>query len=80
MNRTDTHPMALDDARAEEPRQVKSWADDYSRPWSETMPAPDPLATARRAPASAARGLATWGLVAASLGLAFLALRWMLQS
>ena len=58
-------------------RQVTPWADNVSRPWSETMPAPAPdageVAAVPKSPIS--QRLVRWALVAALFGLAVYALR-----
>ena len=85
MDTIKTHPMPLGaierraPGRSRRPAEPLSWADDVSRPWSETMPAPGPVAFRRVAASVRARRLARWGLTATALGVAWYALRWMLR-
>lgn len=82
MDSLDTHPMPLGELTAREPRklrQVTPWADNVSRPWSETMPAPDAAEAIANAPAPITRRLVRWALAAALLGVAVYALRWLLR-
>lgn len=82
MESLDTHPMPLAELTAREPRklrQVTPWADNVSRPWSETMPVPDAAEVIANTPAPITRRLVRWALAAALLGLAVYALRWLLR-
>jgi hypothetical protein len=89
MDSIKTHPMPLGalerraPGRPRRPAEPLSWADDMSRPWSETMPAPDPapgrVALGRVAASMRPPRLARWGLTATALGVAWYALRWMLH-
>ena len=82
MDSLDTHPMPLGEAAPRTPRklrQVTPWADDVSRPWSETMPAPDAASVRADTAAPITRRLLRWAFAAALLGLAAYALRWSLR-
>ena len=70
MDRIETHPMPLYAVDAPEADEVTPWADDVSRPWAETMPAPEPLSGATRSASARARSVTVWAAVASLLGLA----------
>ena len=82
MDSFDTHPMPLGEAlppARRTLRQVTPWADNVSRPWSETMPAPHPAAITETGPLPITRRLVRWALAAALLGCAAYGLRWLLK-
>ena len=58
-------------------RQVTPWADNVSRPWSETMPVPDAGEGAESPKSEIKFRLVRWALVAALFALAVYALRWL---
>ena len=80
MDSLDTHPMPLGEPVPRAPRQLRQvtpWADNVSRPWSETMPAPDVGEVAASPKTPITQRLVRWALVVALFGLAVYTLRWL---
>ena len=82
MESLDTHPMPLGEPAPPTPRRlqrVTPWADNVSRPWSETMPAPDANEVDANTASPIGRRIVRWTLVTVLLGLAAYALRGLLR-
>ena len=82
MDSLDTHPMPLGEPVTRAPRKlhrVTPWAEGVSRPWSETMPAPDVTEVDAITAAPIGRRVVRWALVTALLGFAAYALGGLLR-
>lgn len=82
MDSLDTHPMPLGEPVLPAPRKLRRvtpWADNVSRPWSETMPARVVPGVDANTGSPIRRRVVRWALLTVLLGLAVYALRGLLR-